>query len=93
VIVHGDTEGCESLRRSLHDWLVEMSLEPAGGPAIFDRDIGDYKPYAPSHDHLDQDPDLVVETRNAMRVLVARVAQLRAGVAPAGADIEPPRPK
>jgi multimeric flavodoxin WrbA len=93
VIVHGDTEGCETLRRSLHDWLVEMSLEPAGALASFDRYIGYYKPYATSHDDLDRDPDLFVETRNAMHVLIERIAQLRAGVRPAGAEITDPRPK
>ena len=93
IVVHGDTQGTETLRRSLHDWLVEMALEPAGAAASLDRYIGYYKPYATSHDDLDDDKDLFVETRNTMRVLVERVVQLRAGISPAGADIKGPRPK
>jgi multimeric flavodoxin WrbA len=93
VIVHGDTQGAEALRHGLHDWLVEMSLEPAGTAASFDRYIGYYKPYATSHDDLDRDPDLFVETSNAMRTLLERIAQLRAGIPQAGADLASPRPK
>jgi multimeric flavodoxin WrbA len=93
LVVHGDTNGSETLRRNLHDWLVGMSLEPAGGAASIDRAIGYYRPYATSHDDLDQDPAMFTETRIAMRVLVERVAQLRAGVRPAGSGVRRPRPK
>ena len=81
------------MRRWVPLYATEMSLEPAGAAASLDRYIGYYKPYATSHDELDRDPDVFVETRNAMRVLVERIAQLRAGIRPTGADLEVPRPK
>lgn len=93
VVVHGDTEGAETLRRNLHDWLVAIALEPAGAAGSIDRYIGYYRPYATSHDDLDGDPDLFTEVRNAMQVLVERVAQLRVGVQPTGRGLEQPRPK
>lgn len=46
VIVHGDVEGAENVRRSLSDWLCYMHLEPAGPLAELDRYIGYWKPYA-----------------------------------------------
>ena len=46
VVVHGDTEGAESLRRALSDWLLNMELVPAGGLAVMDRYVGYYEPYA-----------------------------------------------
>lgn len=70
-----------------------MALEPAGAAASFDRMIGYYKPYATSHDDLDADRDLIVEVRQAMQVLLERVAQLCARIRPAGAGLEAPRPK
>jgi multimeric flavodoxin WrbA len=93
LIVHGDTQGTETLRHSLHDWLVEMSLEPAGAMASLDRYIGYFRPYATSHDDLDRDPAILTETRQAMQVLVERIAQLRSGTRPAGAELDTPRPK
>jgi hypothetical protein len=44
-----------------------------------------------SHDNLDCDADLFAEIRSAMRVLVERVAQLRAGVRLIGVVEEPRR--
>jgi multimeric flavodoxin WrbA len=92
VVVHGDAEGTDSLRRSLTDWLVEMELEPAGSHALLDRYIGYLEPYATSHDALDREPAIFEETRNAMRTLVERVGQLRE-VPPAGRELVDPRPK
>ncbi len=40
------------MRRSLHDWLVDMQLIPAGALGVFDRYIGYYEPYPTSHDAL-----------------------------------------
>jgi multimeric flavodoxin WrbA len=91
LVVHGDTEGAETLRRNLHDWLVEMALEPTGAAGSIDRYIGYYRPYATSHDDLDRDADLFAEVRSAMRVLVERVAQLRAGIRLTGVVEEPRR--
>jgi multimeric flavodoxin WrbA len=93
VVVHGDAEGTETLRRSLHDWLTDMSLIPAGNAAIVDRYVGYYEPYATSHEALDRDTDIVEEVRNAARSLVAEVARLRAGELPPDHGLQPPRPK
>ena len=43
IVVHGDTEGAESVRRALHDWLSDMKLFPAGEGAVLDRYVGYYK--------------------------------------------------
>lgn len=68
-----------------------MALEPTGAAGSIDRYIGYYRPYATSHDDLDRDADLFVEVRSAMRVLVERVAQLRAGIRLTGVVEEPRR--
>jgi len=93
VVVHGDAEGGESLRRALHDWLTDMNLFPAGETAVFDGYIGYYKPYALSHDELDRDEAIFEETRNAARVLVRAVTNLRAGIHPPDQNLGDPRPK
>jgi multimeric flavodoxin WrbA len=90
VFVHGDTAGAESLRRNLTDTLSDMGLEGATG---VDRYIGYYEPYATSHDALDQGAAIVTEVRNAMRVLVERARQLRAGVTRPVETVVDPRPK
>lgn len=79
VIVHGDTEGAETLRRNLFDWLCDMRLVPAGADAHLDRYIGYYEPYATSHEALDRDEAIQQEVRNAAGALAATVTQLRAG--------------
>jgi hypothetical protein len=48
VVVHGDVEGAENVRRSISDWLRFMHLCPAGPTAELDRYIGYWKPYATS---------------------------------------------
>jgi hypothetical protein len=93
VVVHGDTEGAESLRRALSDWLSNMELFPAGGLAVMDRYVGYYEPYATSHDALDRDVALFEEVRIAARSLLDAVNQVRAGNRPPGSDLPPPRPK
>jgi hypothetical protein len=65
VIVHGDVEGPENVRRSISDWLGFMHLSPAGALAELDRHIGYWKPYATSHDDLDADESIQDEIRNA----------------------------
>ena len=55
IVVHGDTVGAETLRRSLTDWLQDMHLVPAHYAATIDRYIGYYEPYATSHEALDRD--------------------------------------
>jgi multimeric flavodoxin WrbA len=93
IVVHGDAEGAESLRRALQDWLTDMELVSAGGAAILDRYIGYYEPYAISHEALDRDADVFVEVQNAARALVAAVTRLRAGERPPDRGIKDPRPK
>ncbi|HJT82049.1 MAG TPA: flavodoxin family protein [Chthoniobacterales bacterium] len=93
VVVHGDTEGAESVRRALHDWLCDMKLFPAGESAVIDRYIGYYEPYATSHEALDRDSTILEETLNAARALVNAITDLRAGIRPADRDLKDPRPK
>src|SRR5438477_4495008 len=93
IVVHGDTEGAESVRRALHDWLSDMKLFPAGEGAVFDRCVGYYKPYATSHEELDRDAPFFEETRNAARALVKAITDLRAGIRSPDYDLEDPRPK
>ena len=96
VVVHGDADGVETLRRSLADWLRDMELVPAGAAAAMGRYIGYYEPYATSHDALDRDEAVQEEVRNAARALVAAVEALRRGEtldAGAAAQLRNPRPK
>ena len=93
VVVHGDADGAETLRRSLSDWLNDMRLLQAGADSCIDRYIGYYGKYATSHDAFDQDEPLHEEVRNAARALIAHVAQRRAGVKPPDAGLKEPRPK
>ncbi|HJR59634.1 MAG TPA: NAD(P)H-dependent oxidoreductase [Vicinamibacterales bacterium] len=94
VIVHGDTVGAETLRRSLADWLTDMHLVPATPHASLDRYIGYYEPYATSHEALDRDTALQQEVRNTARALVEAVGLARSGRMPAsGASLADPRPK
>jgi multimeric flavodoxin WrbA len=92
VVVHGDTVGAETLRRSLVDWLTDMELVAAQDAAI-DRYIGYYEPYATSHDALDSDVALQQEVRNAAIALVGAVGLARAGRLPMPAGGRDPRPK
>jgi hypothetical protein len=93
VVVHGDAEGAETLRRSLADWLTDMALMPAGSAAALDRYVGYYEPYATSHEALDADTGFQEEVRNAARTLVRSVRSMRAGLKPADSGLRQPRPK
>jgi hypothetical protein len=79
VIVHGDTEGAENVRRGLSDWLSSTELEAAGHTAELDRYIGYWKPYATAHEDLDADTVLHDEVRLAARTLIDAVSAKRAG--------------
>ena len=92
VVVHGDTVGAETLRRSLSDWLCDMKLIPAVREGGMDRYIGYYGPYATSHDALDADSDVQEEVRVSARALVDAVNLSRAGRIPDVEAVEP-RPK
>ncbi len=77
VVVHGDVEGAENVRRSVSDWLKFMKLTPAGPDAELDRYIGYWEPYATSHDALDRDLAVQGEVRLAAEEL-ARAMTARA---------------
>lgn len=94
VVVHGDVEGAENVRRSISDWLRFMKLVPAGPLSEVDRYIGYWKPYATSHDELDLDEDFQGEVRNAALALAEAVSAHRAGrLAIVGATLPEPRTK
>jgi multimeric flavodoxin WrbA len=94
VVVHGDVEGAENVRRSISDWLCFMHLAPAGALAELDRYIGYWKPYATSHDELDADTAIQEEVRNAARTLLQAVQDRLAGkISKAGQDLAQPRQK
>jgi len=94
VVVHGDSAGAETLRRMLTDWLTDMGLVAAGNAALIDGYVGYYKPYASSHDELDQDEDFHEDVRNAARSLVNAVRLLRRGrLKQPDAALSEPRPK
>jgi multimeric flavodoxin WrbA len=94
VVVHGDVEGAENVRRSVSDWLRFMHLCPAGPTAELDRYIGYWKPYATSHDELDADTAIQEEVRNAARTLLDGVRLNLAGkFVAAGSELKPPRQK
>jgi multimeric flavodoxin WrbA len=94
VVVHGDVEGVENVRRAISDWLRFMQLCPAGLPAELDRYIGYWEPYATSHEALDKDQAIQDEVRNAARTLREAVTAARSGKqVSAGAHLKAPRQK
>ena len=94
VVVHGDVEGAENVRRGLSDWMRFMHMESAGTEAELDRYIGYWKPYATSHDELDRDTAIQEEVRNAARTLCEALRMQRAGrLHQSGQSLEAPRPK
>jgi multimeric flavodoxin WrbA len=94
VVVHGDVEGVENVRRALSDWMCFMHMAPAGWKAELDRYIGYWKPYATSHAELDADQAVQHEVGNAARTLVDAVVAARSGtLSSAGDDLPEPRQK
>lgn len=93
IVVHGDAEGTDNVRQALHDWLSDMRLVPADEAAIFDRYIGYYQPYATSHEALDRDDALFEETRNAARILMQSIDEVRSGRRRIKFDVKDPRAK
>lgn len=94
VVVHGDVEGAENVRRSLSDWLRFMGLCAAGIKAELDRYIGYFEPYATSHEALDKDQAVQAEVRNAALTLLEGVRAVRTGMSVmAGAHLKAPRDK
>ena len=94
VVVHGDVEGVDGVRRGLTDWLTWMRLVPAGRSSSVGRYVGFYEPYATSHEALDADRAFQEEVRNATRSLVNMVRAIRSGrVVEPDRDLRDPRPK
>jgi multimeric flavodoxin WrbA len=92
VVVHGDTVGAETLRRSLSDWLTDMKLLPAVPQGGIDRYVGYYEPYATSHQALDGDAAVQQEVRHAAKALIEAVPLVRDGRFPHPAESDE-RPK
>jgi multimeric flavodoxin WrbA len=94
VVVHGDAAGVEALARNLSDWLTDMRLVRAGASGALGRYVGYYRPYATSHEDLDEDAAFQAEVRNAARSLVETVRRLRRGECPPpDAGLSEPREK
>ena len=94
LMVHGDVAGIESSRRNLSDWLDWMGLIDAGQPALLDRFIGYYEPYATSHECLDRDVPVQEEARNVARAVAHADKELRTGtLAAVQPKLQRPRPK
>jgi hypothetical protein len=79
LVVHGDSVGAETMRRSLADWLTDMSLISVGRAGEVDGYIGYMEPYATSHQALDQDEAFQQEVLNVARALGNAVKLARAG--------------
>jgi multimeric flavodoxin WrbA len=94
LVVHGDSAGAETLRRSLNDWLTDMKLISAGGAAEIDGYVGYMKPYATSHQEFDEDKAFQEEVCNVARALGAAVELARGGnLENPAAGLTDPHPK
>lgn len=94
VVVHGDVEGAENVRRSVSDWLRFMDMIPAGVNAELDRYIGYWQPYATNHEALDADRAMQGEVRNAALTLIeAAKAKHQGKLLTAGNGLKPYRQK
>ncbi len=94
VFAHADAAGPENLRRMLADWLTDIGMIQAGAHGARDTFIGYYRPYATSHEDLDQSPEVFTEVRNAALSLVEMARMLREGRYQApGRHLEEPRQK
>ena len=79
MVVHGDVEGAENVRRShLPTGCASCISSRPGATAELDRYIGYWKPYATSHEELDRDEAIQEEVRNAARTLAEAVEAKRA---------------
>jgi multimeric flavodoxin WrbA len=94
IVVHGDSVGAETLRRSLVDWLTDMALISAGGKGETDGYIGYMEPYATSHQALDRDEAFQTQVANVARALGNAVKLHRAGkFCDVGEGLVDPNPK
>jgi multimeric flavodoxin WrbA len=79
LVVHGDSAGAETLRRSLSDWLTDMRLISSGRTGEADGYLGYMEPYAISHQALDRDDGFQQEVSNVARALGSAIKLARAG--------------
>jgi multimeric flavodoxin WrbA len=93
VVVHGDTDGVNNVRRALTDWLSDIGLIQAGAAAALGRYIDYYGKYATSHDALDRDSAFQLEVRNAAHALASEVKLQRDGRKEPDESLTEPRPK
>lgn len=94
VVVHGDAAGVGNVKRSLVDWLHDMHLIQAGASSSLDRYIGYMKPYATSHDDLDEDKAFQDEVKISTLSLIEQVRLIRSGkFLPPDRKLEMPRQK
>jgi multimeric flavodoxin WrbA len=94
VVAHGDAAGAENLRRMLTDWMEDIGMIPSGHLGHIDRFVGYLRPYATSHDDLDEDRAFQEDVRNAARALIEAVKLRRAGKLPKpDHGLREPRPK
>jgi multimeric flavodoxin WrbA len=94
VVVHGDSVGAETLRRSLSDWLTDMRMISSGRMGETDGYVGYMEPYATSHQALDQDDAFQAEVVNTARALGNAIKLQRAGqLRDPGTGLSDPEPK
>lgn len=94
LIVHGDSVGAETMRRSLSDWLTDMSLISVGRSGEVDGYVGYMEPYATSHQALDRDSTFQQEVLNVARALGNAVGLAREGkLEEPGTGLLEPNPK
>jgi len=94
VVVHGDAAGLEDSKKVLCDWLEEIKLISSGAEGKLDRYVGYLKPYATSHEALDEDKDLFQEIENTARALALNIRAKREGkLKSLSPDFHDPRPK
>ncbi len=79
LVVHGDSAGAETLRRTLSDWLTDMRLISSGRTGEADGYLGYMEPYAISHQALDRDDGFQQEVSNVARALGGAIKLARAG--------------
>ena len=79
MVVHGEAVGAETLRRSLSDWLTDMTMISGGSLTEVDGYVGYEEAYAISHQALDKDGAFQEEVSNVARALGKAVMLPRAG--------------
>ena len=95
VVVHGDAAGAETVRQSLHDWLTDMDLVPAGNAALNSiATSATTSPMRPATTRSIETTACKRKSKNAARTLAAAVRLARSGTFPvADRGLDEPRPK